>query len=399
MFGAAVSAARGFSDFSGQRVGLIASRASVVGDRTVIDLLAESESVDLVSVFAAEHGIRADGDAGTVIEDGVDPITGLPVHSLYGSTRSPTAEMLADVDVLVFDLQDVGARFYTYTATMGLAMQAAAGAGIPFVVMDRPNPLGGTAIGGAVRDEDHGSFVGQYPIPAVHGMTAAELALAIRGEAWLEGLEGLDLRVVPMAGWTRGDQWADTGLAWVPPSPGLPNAATTLVYPATVLFEASTLSFGRGTDHPFGQIGAPWLDGEALARALNARNLPGIRFRAVTFTPSATPGAGPPVTDPRYEGTELSGVRLEPADPWRFDPAAVGVHLLAEVLAQAAVVGSTDATGRPVVIDRPAFFDLLAGTANIRQGLLEGRPAEEIVGSWSDDLARFDTLRAGYLLY
>ncbi|MGB5758135.1 MAG: DUF1343 domain-containing protein, partial [Acidimicrobiales bacterium] len=278
---------------SGKRVGLIASRASVVGDRTVIDLLAQSDSVDLVSVFAAEHGIRADVDAGATIDDGVDPATGLAVHSLYGATRSPTAEMLADIDVLVFDLQDVGARFYTYTATMGLAMQAAARAGIPFVVMDRPNPIGGTSLGGAVRDDDHRSFVGQYPIPAVHGMTAAELALAIRGEGWLDGLEGLDLRVVAMSGWARDDLWADTGLAWVPPSPGLPTALTALVYPATVLFEATTLSFGRGTDHPFSQVGAPWLDGEDLARALNDRNLPGIRFRAVTFTPLAAPGSSP----------------------------------------------------------------------------------------------------------
>ncbi|MCL4147320.1 UNVERIFIED_CONTAM: hypothetical protein GTU68_005886 [Idotea baltica] len=222
--GAARFLAEGFSDFSGQRVGLIASRASVLDGRSVIDLLAESSEVDLVAIFTPEHGLRADGGAGEVIADEIDPITGLPVFSLYGNTRQPTSQMLDGVDVLLFDLQDVGARYYTYTATMGLAMQAAARGGIPFVVLDRPNPLGGRSADGALREPGQESFVSQYPTPALHGMTTGELALAVKGQHWLSDLDDLDLRVMELANWNRADLWADTGLA-APPSPGLPTAA------------------------------------------------------------------------------------------------------------------------------------------------------------------------------
>jgi uncharacterized protein YbbC (DUF1343 family) len=387
-----------FSEFSGRRVGLIASRASVVGDRSVIDLLAASSQVDLVAVFAAEHGIRADGAAGELIDDGVDPVTGLPVFSLYGATRSPSPEALAGLDVLVYDLQDVGARFYTYTATMGLAMVAAAEAGIPFVVLDRPNPLGGHRVDGPVRADDQVSFVSQYPVPSTHGMTAGELALAIQGEGWLDGLADLDLRVVPLTGWVRGQTWTETGLGWVAPSPGLPTVDAATVYPATVAFEATTLSYGRGTDHPFAQVGAPWLDGDALAAQLEQAGLPGIRFVAVEFTPSPNPPNGPATVDPQWEGVTVSGVRLEVTDARTIRPVSVGIHLLAAVLAQADQAEVS--TGQPVtVIDRPAFFDLLAGTDATRLALEAGEEPDAIIAGWADRLADFERLRARYLLY
>lgn len=397
--GAGVLAAKGFSDFSGLSVGLIASRASVVGDRSIIDVMAEADAIDLVAVFAAEHGVRADVDAGVGLVDETDPVTGLPVYSLYGSTRQPTAEMLAGIEVLFFDLQDVGTRFYTYTATMGLAMQSAAEAGIPFVVLDRPNPIGGTGAAGALRDTDQVSFVSQYPIPAIHGMTAGELALAIKGEGWLDGLEGLDLRVEPLEGWRRDRRWSDTGLEWIPPSPGLRTAEAALIYPATVLLEATTLSFGKGTDHPFQQFGAPWLDGVATAQALNARGLAGVRFEPVAFTPATEPPKGPPAVDPRYEGVPLLGVRIAVTDDQAIDPAALGVHILAEVVAQAATAPAGEATEPVTVIDRPDFFDLLAGTSATRRDLEAGIDPASIVESWSEGLQAFERIRRRYLLY
>ena len=388
--GAAVLSLKGFSDFFGQRVGLIASRASVVDGESTIDVLASSDEVDLVAVFAPEHGIRAEAGAGELIDDGVDEVTGLPVFSLYGSTRQPTPEMLSGVDVLMFDLQDVGTRFYTYTATMGLAMQAASAADIPFVVLDRPNPLGGDLVDGDLRDPDQESFVSQYPIPAVHGMTAGELATAIKGEGWLDGLETLDLRVVDLSGWSRSTRWDGTGLTWVPPSPGLPTSAAAATYPALVVFEATTLSFGRGTDHPFGQVGAPWLDAEAVAVDLNGRSLPGVQFEVVTFTPMASAAA----TGPQFEGQDVPGVRVVITDPARARPSAIGVHLLEAIMTNAAAVDPA-----VEVIDRGDFLDLLTGSAEVRQGLQSGRSAASIVESWTTELDTFVALRAKYLRY
>ncbi len=394
MVGAGVLEAEGFSEISGRRVGLVASRASVVGERSVIDLVADADEVELVAIFAPEHGVRAEAGAGEQVADDVDPVTGLPVFSLYGSTRRPTAEMLAGIDVLLFDLQDVGTRFYTYTATMGLAMQSAAEAGIPFVVLDRPNPLGGTVVDGPVRDDDQESFISQYPVPSAHGMTAGELALAIRGEGWLDGLGDLDLRIVELAGWDRDDRWADTGLGWVPPSPGLPTVDAAMVYPATVLFEGTSLSYGRGTDHPFQQVGAPWIDGKAMADSLNDVGLSGIRFEPVSYIPTTDPPNGPAAADPQYEGQVVSGVRLDITDRVALRPVAVGIHLMAAVLAQAELDPQA-----PEVISRPEFFDLLAGTAATRQLLTAGVAPEEIIESWSASLAQFELVRSAYLLY
>lgn len=393
--GAADLAAKGFSDFSGQRVALVANRASVVDGRSLIDLMVEAESVDLVAIFAPEHGLRADAGAGELVADGIDPVTGLPVFSLYGDTRSPSPESLGNVDVLVYDLQDVGARFYTYTATMGLAMQAAAKAQIPFVVLDRPNPIG-NRIGGSMRMADQTSFVSQYPVPALHGMTSGELARAIKGEGWLDGLDNLDLRIVPLSGWAPDMVWADTGLDWFPPSPGLPTADAALAYPTTVLFEATTLSFGRGTDRPFQQIGAPWLDGAALAEVLNQSGLVGVRFDAVTFTPTASDIAAAP----QYEGQELSGVRVVVSDGGTVEQAAVAVHLLGAVLAQAEQLNESAADQPAVeVIDRPAFLDLLTGDAAVRLALEAGTAPTEIVSSWRAEHDAFDSIRSRYRLY
>lgn len=392
--GAEVAAADGFGRFRGLRVGVILNVASVVDGRSLLDALAAAEGVDVVAAFAPEHGVRGDAPAGAPVGDTVDAATGVPVHSLYGEERAPSPEQLAGLDVLVFDLQDVGARPYTYVSTMGLCMQAAARAGVPFVVLDRPNPLGGAGsadggVEGWTLDPAFASFVGRYPVPLVHGLTAGELARMIQGEGWLDGLDGLQLDVVPMEGWRRDQRWADTGRVWVPPSPGLPSPDTAAVYPGTVLFEATSASVGRGTGEPFSLVGAPWADGEAAAEALNARGLPGVRFEPVTFTPGPTPA----VPEPPLAGQPLGGVRVVVTDPAAVRPVAIGVHLLDVFGAQAQVAGETG------FVARPATLDALAGTDRLRRALAAGTPAADIVAAWVDEDAAFDQLRQPYLLY
>lgn len=377
-----------FAPLVGKRVGVIANAATTFDGRHIIDVLAAAPDVDLVAAFAPEHGIRGTADAGAQVADEIDPLTGIPVFSLYGTDRAPTPSSLADIDVLVYDLQDVGARYYTYISTLGLAMQAAAAADIPFVVLDRPNPLGGELIAGFTRQAGYESFVSQYPIPSVYGLTAGELATAIVGEQWLPGLDALDLTVVPLSGWNRSMRWSDVGAPWLPPSPGLPNESSALAYPATVLFEATTLSYGKGTDAPFEMIGAPWLDGAALASDLNGRDLPGVAFDPITFTPVAGQTASP-----RYVDQQLGGITIRVTDTTQFDPVAIGVHLLSAVSEQAAQTGTTP------IIDRPDFFDLLAGSSELRNGLDARVPADQIVAWWEVDRATFQAIHDRYRRY
>ncbi|MEM9564738.1 MAG: DUF1343 domain-containing protein [Actinomycetota bacterium] len=390
--GADVVAGNGFDLLSGRRVGLIANRASTVGGEPLIDVLHAAPDIDLVALFAPEHGVEAKDAAGAIVAAGTDALTGVVVHSLYGADRAPRPESLADLDVLVFDLQGVGARFYTYISTLGLAMQSAARAGVPMVVLDRPNPLGGDRPDGSLRTDGASSFVGLYPIPALHGLTVGELALAVRGEGWLEGIDSLDLTVVELDGWDRSQRWEATGLPWVAPSPGLPSAELSLLYPATVLLEATTLSFGRGTDRPFGQVGSSWLDVPALIAELEAAELPGVAFEPVRFVPGDDGGGADGSTDGAGgdTGDEVPGVRLTVTDPATLRPFAVGVHLVDALLRQA---------GDRPIIDRPDFFDLLAGGPDLRRALLDRRDPAAIVDDWTADLAAWERTRGPYLLY
>ena len=388
--GAAVAAAEGFARFQGLRVGLITNDAALVDGERVLDLLARAEGVELVAVFAPEHGVEADLPAGATVGDGDGGGPGaITVHSVYGEQRAPTQAALAELDVLVFDLQDVGVRAYTYLSTMGLSMVAADEAGIPFVVLDRPNPLGGELVSGFGRDADRASFISQYPVPAVHGLTAGELALAIKGEGWLGDLGGLQLEVVPVEGWTRQQRWGETGLRWEAPSPSLPTMEATALYPGIVLFEATSLSLGRGTAEPFQIVGGPWVDGVEAAEDLNGRGLAGVQAEAVRFTPEASAA----VPNPPHEGVEVPGVRLVVTDPAALRPVEVGVHLLAVLSEQARLGGVGE------IIDRPDTFDLLAGTDRLRLGLAEQRPASAIIADWGQDVTAFSRQRQPYLLY
>ncbi|MEM8905584.1 MAG: DUF1343 domain-containing protein [Actinomycetota bacterium] len=385
--GARALVEEGFASLDGLRVGLVANPTSVVGDDHLIDLLDAAPDVELAAIFAPEHGLRGVGGAGELLDDEIDGRTGVTVFSLYGDTFRPTPEMLDGIDALLYDLQDVGTRFYTYIATMGFAMEAAAEAGIPFVVLDRPVVSGGELTGGFVLVDEQRSFVGPYEIPAAYGMTAGELASMLIGEGWLDA--DPELRIVGLEGWDRSMRWDDTELRWVPPSPGLPTVESALAYPGTVFLEATTISFGGGTEFPFSMAGAPWLDGPELAADLNGRGLPGVVFESVEFTPRPIPGR---TRSPRLEGEALGGVRIAIVDERSFLPVATGIHLLE------ALVRRGEAAGEEV-IDRPEWVDLLSGTTRLRELLDAGTPAADIVAAWADEVAAFDELRRPYLRY
>ena len=387
--GAQTLADVGFAMLAGRRVGLIANHTARVGADHLADLLHAAPNVTLVALFGPEHGVRGTADASESVPHDRDEKTGVPVYSLYGKTRQPTKAMLKGIDVLIFDIQDIGSRFYTFISTMGLAMQAAARARIPFIVLDRPNPLGGDYVAGFSVSRRNISFVSQYPVPLAHGLTVGELARMIKGEKLLPGLERLELDVVEMKGWGRAMQWPDTGLAWVPTSPNIPAFETALVYPGTGLFEATAASEGRGTDQPFRLLGAPWADGTALADALNARALPGVRFEAATFTPRRLARMA---ADPKGRDEKISGIRVVVTDARTYLPVETGVHILH------AFRGQARNAGQPF-INRPDWLAKLAGRRKLNGMLRRGATPAQIIAEWRKAVDGFRRKRMPYLLY
>ncbi len=365
-----------------QRVGLISNPTGVTRDlRSNVDALRDA-GVSLVALFGPEHGFSAAAADGAAVASGRDARTGLPVHSLYGNIRQPTREMLADVDVLLFDLQDVGVRFYTYTATLGLALQACAENRVPLVVLDRPNPIIGEIVEGAVLDPALQSFIGHGALPIRYAMTLGELAQFYNREHNI----GAELRVIELRGWRRAMWYDETDLTWVTPSPGIPQFATTIPYPGMCFVEGTNLSEGRGTGLPFEIVGAPFLDGYALAESLNALKLAGARFRPIAFTPCSS----------KHAGVECYGVQVHIADRATFRPVTVGLHVIAACRALAPDRFEFLPTSWE---GRPPHFDLLTGDARVREGLLANRSIETIMRAWTDDLARFEKTRKEYLLY
>jgi uncharacterized protein YbbC (DUF1343 family) len=387
--GAERLAAAAFAPLDRKRVGLITNQTGRVGAAHVADLLSSARGPRLAAIFAPEHGFRGTAEAGAPVEHGRDPRTGVPVLSLYGATRKPTEAMLRDIDVLVFDIQDVGVRFYTYISTMGLAMQAAAARRIPFLVLDRPNPLGGEGVSGFVLDPALKSFVGQYPMPIVHGMTVGEIARMIKGERWLDGLDRLDLTVIEMEGWKRAMRWPATGLAWTPTSPNVPTFETALVYPGMGLVGEVLVNEGRGTPTPFLQFGAPWLDGARSAASLNALQLPGVRFEPTRYTPRSIPNVA---ADPRFRDRSLPGVRLAITSAAAYPPLHVGMHVLAELRE------SSVASGAPL-FGNLGMFHATSGTRRLHAMLERGTRGADITASWGAEVERFRRLRAPYLIY
>jgi uncharacterized protein YbbC (DUF1343 family) len=362
----------------GRRVGLITNHTGVSGPAdggvSTIDALFGHPAVDLVALFSPEHGIR--GDVDRPVDSSVDERTGLPIHSLYGDTRKPTPWMLEGLDALVFDIQDIGTRYYSYVWTMALAMEAAAEHGLRFVVLDRPNPIGGTRVQGNVKP----SYmpVAFYEAAMRHGLTAGELARYVNGEYGL----GVDLHVVPMEGWTRDMWWEDTGVPWRPPSPNMPSVESAAHYPGTCLFEGTNLSVGRGTGRAFQQWGAPWLDADAVVAALRGLAFPGVAFEAVTFTPESP-------TDGKFDGVRVQGVRQTVTDRSVHDPVPVAVATLLEITRL-----HPDAFRW-----RDGWFDGLAGGPRLRQEIQRGADLAGIIAPWAAQRAAFEDRRAPYLLY
>ncbi len=363
----------------GRRVGLVTNHTGISADGTPsIDLLFGHPEIELVGLFSPEHGIRGTAPPGALIDDTVDAPTGLPVYSLYGATRSPTPAMLEGIDVLLFDIQDIGARYYTYVYTMALAMAAAGEASIRFVVLDRPNPVGGDLVQGNVLDPAFASFVGLYPLPMRHGMTPGELARLFHDHFGVEA----ELTVVPMENWRREMHFTDTGLPWRRPSPNLPDLESAFHYSGTCLFEGTNLSVGRGTERAFQWVGAPWLDGELLAGRLSRMGLRGVRFHPARFVPQ-DPGDG------KFDRTEVRGVRLEVTDPGSYDPTTTAVAMLVEA--------------RRIAGERwewnVGHFDRLAGSTRLRSGIEAGLAPDTLVAEWSEALDRFGSLRESSLIY
>ena len=364
---------------AGKRVGLITSVSGVDSQLVpTADRLADDPRVDLVQLYGPEHGIRGEVAAGDKVEGEVDLATGIPVESLYGSSRRPSAESLAEIDVLLFDIQDVGSRTYTYVSTLGEAMIAAAEADVPVVVLDRPNPIGGTSFEGAIREEQWKSFIGWGPVPVTHGMTAGELALLFNAEMEI----GCDVEVVRVSGWERDMQWEDTGLIWVQTSPHIPHSLAAHVYVATGMIGGITdnVNEGVGFTLPFETIAAEFLDPTTFAEAMNAEGLPGVRFFPTSYIPFYS----------RHEGLPMRGARLVLTDRRAFRPLQTALTALTvlERLHPGKVVYKE---GRP--------FAIHWGNERILEEIRAGKTAAEIEAGWAGELEDFATTRERFLLY
>jgi uncharacterized protein YbbC (DUF1343 family) len=371
---------------SRQRVGLVCNPASVDRElRYALDRLSENRDWTLTAIFGPQHGFRSDLQENMIESPHAeDAARRIPIYSLYSETREPTAAMLADVDVLVVDLQDVGTRIYTYIYTMANCLRAARRHGVRVVVCDRPNPIGGERIEGATLDPAYASFVGQFAIPMRHGMTIGELARLFNDHFGIAAA----VDVVPMEGWRRSMYYDDTGLPWVMPSPNIPTPDTTIVYPGAVLFEGTMFSEARGTTRPFELIGAPWIDGDRFADAMNRRGLPGARFRAVFFEP----------TFHKHANESCGGCQIHVTDRDAFAPMRVAVELLAELRRQnPARFAWRDPPYEYEHVKPP--IDILYGSDRLRRGIDAGEEAAAITADWPRDEDAFRTLRDPYLLY
>ncbi len=363
---------------AGKRVGLLANHTSRLSDGVLLfDSLRMMPGSTLAAVFSPEHGFQGTTAAGVAVASGT--VAGVPLISLFGKTRRPTPEMFAGIDVLVMDLQDVGARYYTYLSTMAMCLEAAAVAGVPVIVCDRPNPVGGEIIEGPIRDDSLRSFVGYLPLPVRHGLTAGEVLRMAVGEGWLRNAAHPRLSVIPCTGWRRTMYYDETRLPWIDPSPNIGSLDAAISYGGTCLLEGSNLSEGRGTDSPFLLFGAPFIDADSFASVLNARGLPGVRFHAHEFVP--TPRAGAP--NPRFAGRRCGGARLEITDRSAFESFRTGMEILDAVR-----------TRYGAFLSFTPYLDTLAGV----RGIIDV-PLSAISQRSAEDVRRFVARRIPYLLY
>lgn len=374
-----------FEILKGKRVGLITNPTGIDnGVRSTIDILFEAKDVNLVALFGPEHGVRGDVHAGDKVESMNDPKTGLPVYSLYGKTRKATPEMLKGIDVLVYDIQDIGCRSFTYISTMGMAMQSAAENNIEFVVLDRPNPLGGLKVEGNLAEDGFISFVSQFKIPYLYGLTCGELAILLNEENML-GVK-CNLKVVPLKGWTRDMTFDKTGLQWVPSSPHIPQAQSSFFYPISgILGELGYMSIGVGYTIPFQMFAAEWVEADSLANTLNDMNLPGLYFRPMHLKPFYSVGVGKNFQGVQVHILDYNSARLSEVQFYVM-------QAIAELWPDRAVFKNANQ-------DRFRMFDLVSGSDYIRETFSKRNRFEDIKDYWYKDVESFKKLSSKYYLY
>ncbi|HTX19652.1 MAG TPA: DUF1343 domain-containing protein [Bacteroidota bacterium] len=377
----------GFAELKGKNVGLITNQTGVTANlEATADIFARADRLRLVALFAPEHGVRGETPAGRFVESYVDSATGLPVYSLYGKTTKPTPAMLKGIDALVYDIQDIGIRPYTFISTMVKGMEAAAENDIEFIVLDRPDPLTGERVEGNILDPRFRSFVGMLPIPYVYGMTCGELASMVNGEGWLSGGKKCRLKVVAMEGWSRTMTWSETGLPWVPTSPNIPTAETSLFCAATgAMGELNAISVGIGTTLPFQLVGAPWIDGAVLTRDLNRLQLPGVKFRQTSYSPFFS----------AMKGKQVNGVQIYLTDLRKVELVPLQLHIIETITAidpTRKILDHSDSAGM-------TMFDKVMGTDAVRLSLAANVPVGKIVAEWKQEVERFLPTREKYLIY
>jgi uncharacterized protein YbbC (DUF1343 family) len=377
----------GFDILKGKRVGLVTNPTGVDRNlRSTVDILNSAPGVTLAALYGPEHGVRGDFTAGEYVDFEKDPLTGLPVYSLYGRTRKPSPEMLKDIDILVYDIQDIGSRSYTFISTLGLVMEAAAENGIPMVVLDRPNPLGGLRMEGAVTRPGFFSFVSQFAIPYLHGMTVGELAMFLNGEGLLEGGRKCELHVVKMNGWSRNMMFDRTGLPWIPSSPHVPHNDTPLFYPATgIAGELYVVSIGVGYTMPFQTFAADWMNADSLATALNGLGLPGVIFRPVHYKPYYS----------TLQGKMVHGVQIHLTDASAAPLSLIQFYLMQE----AHRLWPSKNLFEMCDPSRLSMFDKVCGTDEVRRAFTKSFLVNDIMGLWTDDIDSFRAKASGYFLY
>ncbi len=385
-YGADIFFERYLEKISNKQVGVICNHTSLLSNGVhIVDSLLK-KNVKIVALFSPEHGIRGRVAAGIKVQDQIDSVTGLKIFSLYGKTFKPTPEMLQGIDLLLFDLQDVGARFYTYNVTMAYAMQAAAENNIQFILLDRPNPINGVDVEGPLLDGNLKSAVGFFPIPIRHGLTLGEMAKMAIGENWIDKNLQIDFTLIPMENWKRKMYFEDTKLTWIAPSPNMKTVSTAIVYPGNCLFEATNISEGRGTEKPFEYIGAPWFDGKLLAKKLNALKLKGLRFEPIEFTPVPDSITG---SNPKYANRKCSGIYFKVLDRQNYKPIETFFNVIQ--LIQKFYPDSLKFNRN--------FFDKLVGDKKFFENINSKKSPKSVEKFYKVDLMKFKEKAQKYIIY
>jgi uncharacterized protein YbbC (DUF1343 family) len=375
----------------GKNIGIITNHTAIVRKSRpchdhLLDVLCEQNDLSIMALFSPEHGIRGDIPPGQHVEHTIDLKTGIPIYSLYGEWKKPTPDMLNEIDLLIYDIQDVGVRFYTFISTLFYTMEAAAELGIPYLVLDRPNMLSNAVIDGPVLDNELTSFVGFKPIPVVYGLTPGELARMVNGEGWLRDSLQVMLDTIPVANYSRCLWYDETGMPWINPSPNLRSMEAVVVYPGIALLEGTNISEGRGTELPFLNIGAPFIAGAVLEKALMDMNIEGVRFEATTFIPMPS---GQPKGGPKHSNKPCAGVQITVTERSVLKPVELGIHIICTL---------RDLYPNTLRF-REIWFDRLIGSSVVRESIQKGMSSRDIIRDWQPQLTEYTKRSRRYYLY